>query len=207
MYCIPLLSHKKGSCVICLKDCRTKACACSFFHKECMRKMIDHDKHRCMICNKTFNTCFLEKEPNMDEAESETIRKYEKIKLLKDKQRKERLTAYFTFTAPILLNMYPYVFYSRKIYEEILIDDVCEDDAMMDIFEATCMSHGLSKDEASRSKTILLKINTQYEVYDVSIKKQIHKIFVKSLNQLKKERIERREKLRRERLRRETEDN
>ena len=185
--CIPLcLREEYGCCVVCLKQCRSKGCRCSYFHKQCMHQMLKNGLLKCVICDKKFSSWWLDAEPKLEEKELMIIRKSERIKFEKDRNKKMLLTAYFTFVAPILIKMYPYVFDSRNIYEMILIEDVCEDERMANSFYQRCMDNGLGSVEASKAKDFLLRVHNEYDTYSYNIKKRIHKIFVKSLSELKK---------------------
>jgi hypothetical protein len=147
-----------------------------------MYQMLKYDLSKCVICDKKFSSWCLDAEPRLEEKELIIIRQSERIKFEKDKKKKMQLTAYFTFVAPILIKMYPYVFDSKRIFETILIADICEDERMANSFYQRCMDNELGSVEALKAKKFLLRVHNEYDTYSEDIKKRIHKIFVKSLS-------------------------
>lgn len=64
-----------GVCAVCLYDCTSKVCDCSYIHKECMKGYLKHNGTTCGICAKAFRTINLQKAPLVSKKEEEFLRK------------------------------------------------------------------------------------------------------------------------------------
>lgn len=72
-----------GMCVVCMYECNTKICRCSFAHKECAQKLVNDTNHTCPICQQRFYTRFLQSVPQISKEERQTLIHWTKLRRIK----------------------------------------------------------------------------------------------------------------------------
>jgi hypothetical protein len=63
-----------GVCIICMRECTTKSCKCSFMHKQCAELYIKNTGKYCSICGIKFGTFLLQNIPKLTMSEREHLK-------------------------------------------------------------------------------------------------------------------------------------
>lgn len=180
--CLPFFNNQ-GTCVICLKSCCSKACKCSYYHKECMNDMVRRTRSiTCTICNSRFKRLWLESQPKQTEEEVEIVEFYEKKHHVETIQKIHSLKTYFETVFPVLLDLYPYMKHYKKVHEIVIINDITSDAVQANSMYQRLMDRGMKSDRAKQLVKTMFRIRDEYNLYPLKVRRAIHRLFCKKIN-------------------------
>ena len=173
-----------GNCIICLKPCRTKACKCSYYHKQCMNSFIKR-KRVCSICNCSFKTFFLENEPKETEEEISIIQEYKLRHRINTVRKIYQMKKYFNIVAPFIIKMYPYICNYKKVFVIPIINDIISDQNQYKTLYQRFLDSGIKSIQANELLKTLERISFEYDTYPNQVKASIHNVFMKKIKCIK----------------------
>lgn len=180
MFCC-LKRYETGQCSVCLKNCSTKSCNCTFLHKECSRKIVKNFGPKCSICKKYYSIWFLQSEPE-DTEEDKTLIKKTKIQRT-NFERIEKNTIKYNLEkySYSILSAYPFLYLEEDVDIQILLNDIAMSENIKKSIYQQILNNGYKDYDANNFIVFLIGINNKYSVMSKKIKKYIKHVLVKHL--------------------------
>lgn len=169
-------SEEAGLCMICQYECSSKACKCSFMHKEC-REEFDADV--CSFCGSMYSNYGLEKRPLLDFEE-----KYHLSTLSKKQRHTKRLKVfemrkYARVFVPCIRRLFPVRFTTNSDLKFIM-HYVASSDAMCNSLYQRLLDKGEKQASATEIVAYVRKLGTSYDLEDSTMLKTLKREFITS---------------------------
>lgn len=168
-------SKVDGVCIICLKQCRTKACNCSFMHKECAVEYVSFKKV-CPICNVAYALSYLEKKPNECPQEESELLLIRKKQLIHERREKHFYNMWGKRFFPFLIVFYK----THRLFPKSLIialQCILEDTSNRVSFTQFLLNRSWKQDEITCEFNVISNLVLKYDVMNIKIKKSIIKVY------------------------------
>lgn len=159
-----------GTCLVCMYECNTKICRCSYAHKECARKLVDK---KCNICNQKYKTRCLQSVPQMSNEERQTLMRWKKMRQVKLRCEYNEIKQWTRDIFPIIISFYKqFLLKPRNV--NIAIETIMKEENK---FVQYAMNRGFKRNEVNQflEKLYNLKENYNYlpKKTQTMVKKQL----------------------------------
>lgn len=166
-----------STCIICLKKCKTKACRCSYMHKECAVEYANF-KDVCPICNLAYKLSYLEKKPDDSPEEENELLILKKKQLIYERKEKYFHTIWGNRLFPFLILFYK----THRLFPKSLIialQCILEDTTNRLSFTQFLLNRSWKQNEITNEFEVISNFVSKYDVMNTNIKKSIIKLYNK----------------------------
>lgn len=170
--CFSKCKRQKGKCMVCIYDCTSKVCKCSFMHKSCMKRYLKHNSNVCQICNTTFRTYNLDPAPTISKGEKEVLKALGEIHFRNIYKQHKDLQRWSNGMFPHITRFFQkYGLESKNV--RISLENICDDDMNKSRFTQYLMDKGMKQEEIDEQLEIMSDVIDTYDVLHTHTKRML----------------------------------
>ena len=154
-------SKPNGLCIVCMYECNTKVCKCSFMHQECADTYFSiHSSLSCQICRSRFKKNNLQALPKLSEEDAESLRQWQQSQQIRRRAERHALRQWSSSFFPNLsefLNKYTY--HTRNVR---LALETIDHEENREVFIQYAMDRGMKRNEVECHMRKVAKLHRNY---------------------------------------------